>query len=135
MSSAVNGFFCTSVWPPKRPFSAISVEGPSTLAAEKGQFDGQSDVQKKPFTAEDIRFTQSKNGKTLYAIVLEIPADGKVTVKSLANGSANWPNKIGSVHLVGSWGKLKFSRDESGLHVTLPEKFAGKTAFTLKIRA
>ena len=65
-----------------RPWK-IYGEGPSTVVAEKGRFDGQSDVQKKPFTAEDIRFTQSKDGKTLYAIVLAFPADGKVTIKSL----------------------------------------------------
>jgi hypothetical protein len=31
--------------------------------------------------------------------------------------------------------KLKFTRDENGLHVTLPEKFGGKTALALKVRA
>src|SRR5205085_3562186 len=106
----------------------------STQSAEKGQFDGQSDVSKKPFTSEDIRFTQSKNGKTLYAIALELPKDGKITVKSLAAGSDKWPSKIGSVRLVGG-GKLKFTRDEAGLHVSLPEKFDGKIAFALKVRA
>jgi alpha-L-fucosidase len=109
-------------------------EGPSTLAVEKGRFDGQTDVQKRPFTAEDIRFTQSKDGRTLYAIVLEIPPHGNFTVKSLASGSANWPGNIGSVRLAGG-GKLKFTRDDTGLHVMLPEKFAGKIAFALKIRA
>ena len=116
-----------------RPWK-IYGEGPSTVVAEKGQFGGQTDVQKKPFTAEDIRFTQSKDGKTLYAIVLEIPKDGKVTVNSLAANSANWPGKIGSVHLVGG-GKLKFTRDETGLHVSMPEKFDGKIAFALKIKS
>jgi hypothetical protein len=38
------------------------------------------------------------------------------------------------VRLVGG-GKLKFTRDETGLHVSLPEKFAGKIAFALKIRS
>ena len=121
-----------------RPWK-IYGEGPSTESSEKGHFDGQKDVGSKPFTAEDIRFTQSKDGKTLYAIVLEIPKDGKVTVKSLAAGAENWPGKIAGVKLVGSggWfggGKLKFTRDESGLHVSLPEKFAGKTALALKIQ-
>ena len=116
-----------------RPWKVFG-EGPSTVTEEKGHFGGQTDVQKGPFTAEDIRFTQSKDGKTLYAIVLEIPKDGKVTVKSLAAGSANWPGDIGSVRLVGG-GKLKFTRDEAGLHVSLPEKFDGKTAFALKIRS
>ena len=116
-----------------RPWK-IYGEGPSTVVAENGQFGGQRDVSNKPFTPEDIRFTQSKDGKTLYAIVLVIPKDGKVTVKSLASNSANWPEKIGSVRLVGS-GKLKFTRDETGLHVSLPEKFAGKIAFALKIQS
>jgi len=115
-----------------RPWKTYG-EGPSTIETEKGRFDGQKDVQTKPFTAEDIRFTQSKDGKTLYAIVLEIPANGEVTVKSLASNSANWPGKIGGVRLVGG-GKLKFTRDETGLHVALPEKFTGQTAFALKIQ-
>lgn len=122
-----------------RPWK-IYGEGPSTAAAEKGQFDGQTDVSKKPFTAEDIRFTQSKDGKTVYAIVLEIPKDGKVTIKTVGTRSEYWPGKIGSVRLVGSAGwfgdkKVKFTRDETGLHVALPEKFNGKIAFALKIRS
>ena len=115
-----------------RPWKVYG-EGPSTKAAEKGQFDGQKDMSDKPFTPEDIRFTQSKDGKTLYAIVLELPKDGKVTVKSLAAGSEQWPGKICSVRLVGG-GKLKFTRDADGLHVSLPEKFNGKTALALKVR-
>ena len=119
-----------------RPWKTFG-EGPSTVVADKGQFGGQKDVQKKPFTAEDIRFTQSKDGKILYAIVLEIPKDGKVTIKALASNSANWPGEIGSVRLVGSswWSKLEFTRDENGLHVSLPKKFTGKIAFALKIKS
>jgi len=122
-----------------RPWK-IYGEGPSTVTAEKGQFDGQTDVAKKPFTPEDIRFTQSKDGKAVYAIVLETPKDGRVTIKSLAAKSEYWPGKIGSVRLVGSAGwfgdkKLKFTRDETGLHVSLPEKFNGQIALALKIRS
>jgi len=116
-----------------RPWKVYG-EGPSTAAAEKGRFDGQADVSGKPFTPEDIRFTQSKNGKTLYAIVLEVPKDGRVTVKSLAANSELWPGNISRVQLVGG-GKLRFSRDASGLHVWLPKKPDGKTALALKIRS
>lgn len=116
-----------------RPWK-IYGEGPSTQSSEKGHFDGQADVSKTPLTAEDIRFTQSKNGKTLYAIVLATPKDGKVTVKSLASKSVNWPGKIDSVRLVGG-GKLKFTRDEAGLHVQLPSQFDGKIALALKVRS
>ena len=116
-----------------RPWSIFG-EGPSTVVAEKGRFGGQTDVQKKPFTAEDIRFTQSKDGKTLYAIVLAPPTNGQVTVKSLASNSPQWAGKVGSVRLVGG-GKLKFTRDENGLHVTLPGKLPSQTAFALKIQS
>jgi alpha-L-fucosidase len=115
-----------------RPWKMFG-EGPSTQTSEKGQFDGQADVSNKPFTSEDVRFTQSKDGKLLFAIVLEIPKDRKVTVKSLATKSEYWPGKISRVRLVGG-GKLEFTRDERGLHVKLPENFDGKTAFALKIQ-
>jgi hypothetical protein len=66
--------------------------------------------------------------------VLEISRDRRITIKSLASDSAHWPDKIGSVRLIGG-GKLKFTRDQDGLHVTLPEKFSGKMAFSLRIRS
>jgi alpha-L-fucosidase len=107
-------------------------EGPSTHASEKGQFDGQRDVSQTPLTPDDIRFTQSKDGQTLYAIVLAIPTNGSVTVQSLGTDSSYWPGKIGSVRLVGG-DALSFNRDENGLHVTLPQGFDGKTALSLRI--
>jgi alpha-L-fucosidase len=116
-----------------RPWKIFG-EGPSTQSSGKGQFDGQADMSNKPFTSEDIRFTQSKDGRTLYAIVLNIPKEGQITVKSLATNSTNRPGIISGVRLVGG-GKLKFTRNESGLHVKLPEKFDGKTAFALKIQS
>jgi alpha-L-fucosidase len=116
-----------------RPWKVYG-EGPSTVSAEKGSFGGQRDVQKEPFTAEDIRFTQSKSGKELYALVLAPPADGKVVIKSLAGASPQWPGKIGRVRLLGASGKLNFSRDETGLHVTVPGKLPNPIAFALKIQ-
>ncbi len=116
-----------------RPWKVYG-EGPSTVAVEKGRFGGQSDTQKKPFTAEDIRFTQSKDGKTLYAIVLAFPPDSKITVKSLGSNSSYWSGKISSVRLLGTSGKLKFTRDENGLSLSLPDKKPCDIAFALKIK-
>jgi len=117
-----------------RPWK-IYGEGPSTAAVEKGRFGGQTDVQKKPFTAEDIRFTQSKDGKKLYALVLALPANGQITIKSLASNSPDWPGKIGRVHELGKFWGLKFSRDENGLHLTLPKNQPSQIALALKIEA
>jgi alpha-L-fucosidase len=116
-----------------RPWK-IYGEGPSTKAVEKGQFDGQRDTSSKPFTSEDVRFTQSKDGKTVYAIVLAFPTNGVVMIKSLANNSPHWPGKIGSARLLGA-GKIKFTRDENGLKFTLPEKKPCEIAFALEVRS
>ncbi len=115
-----------------RPWT-IYGEGPSTSTVEKGQFGGQTDVQKKPFSAEDIRFTRSKDGRTLYAIVLEIPADGKVTIKSLGTASPQWRGSVRNVALLAG-GDVTFTRDKAGLHVKLPEN-PGTIALALRIRS
>jgi alpha-L-fucosidase len=119
-----------------RPWKIFG-EGPAATAQEKAPFDGagEKDVSSKPFTSQDIRFTQSPDGKVLYAIVLAVPDDGQVTIKSLAGNSPYWPGAIGSVHQLGKFGKLKFTRDENGLHLTLPKKQPSLIALALKIQS
>ncbi len=72
------------------------------------------------YTAKDIRFTTK--GDTLYAIALGWPDGGKITIKALASNSPYYQGEIKSVHLLGSFWKLKFTRDENGLTATLPAK-------------
>ena len=60
------------------------------------------------FTAQDIRFTAK--GDRLYAIILAWPEDGRITVKSLGEGSALSKLKIKTVELAGSKAKLKWNR-------------------------
>ena len=117
-----------------RPWK-IYGEGPSTLKPEKSSVDGLTDVQNKPFTAEDIRFTQSKDGETVYAIVLAAPTNGTVTIKSLAIGTTYLTRKIGRIRLLGDSSILKFTRDKNGLHVTLPDKLPSAIAVALKIQS
>lgn len=107
-------------------------EGPSTEVSEKGQFDGQKDVSEIPFSSSDIRFTQSKDGKRLYAIVLEIPSNGIVTIKALAAGSPHFSGTIGGVKLLGG-PALKYTRDIEGLHLILPKDFSGKIALAVEL--
>lgn len=82
--SKINGeaIYATRPW-------KIYGESPSTTWHEPAGHhqDAIKAVAASPFTAEDIRFTQSKDGKTLYAIVLAIPPEGKITIKSLAADS------------------------------------------------
>ncbi len=117
------GIFATRPW-------KVYGEGPSvTTAAPQGQFGGARDV--RPYTAEDIRFTSK--GDSLYAFVMAWPADGKVTIKTLAQGSEHYPKNVARVEMLGSRGPLAFSRDTARLVVTLPETKPNDYAYALRI--
>ncbi len=125
---AVNGegIYSTRPW-------KIYGEGPAADADSSNTKASKSDVSKTPFTSQDIRFTSSKDGQTLYAIVLGWPADGKVAIKSLAHGAPNYDGEIGNVQLLGSDKKLAFTRNGSALSVTLPTERPCDIAYILKI--
>jgi alpha-L-fucosidase len=82
-------------------------------------------------TASDIRFTTK--GDALYAVAMGRPEGGKIVVKALASNSAHYPGGIGRVQLLGSSAKLEFSRDETGLAVSVPDSAASDYATALKI--
>jgi len=109
-----------------RPFVVFG-EGPPDLAST-GNFNEE---KARPYTAEDIRFTTK--GETLYATALGWPASGKITITTLAKGSACYPKEIGRVELLGTKGALPFTRDGKGLTVTMPEKKPNEFAYALRI--
>jgi alpha-L-fucosidase len=112
-----------------RPWRAYG-EGPSvTSPAPTGQFGGARDV--RPYTSEDMRFTAK--GDVLYAFAMAWPENGTLTIKSLAQGSADFPREIARVELLGARGPLVFARDASGLVVNLPAAKPDDYAHTLKI--
>jgi alpha-L-fucosidase len=91
-------------------------EGPTKMG-------GGSFTQPTAGTASDVRYTRSKDGDAVYAILLGWPGNGKevtlsaVTTSRFAVGS-------GKVFLFGPAGgdatSLQFAQDGAGLHVTLP---------------
>ncbi len=87
---------------------------------------------KHQYTAEDIRFT-TKDG-FLYAIALDWPGDGKLTIKSLNSESELYTKKIRSVSMLGSNSKIKWFRDEDALIIKLPKEKPCEHAFAFKIR-
>mgnify|MGYP000713246367 CR=1 FL=1 len=105
-----------------RPWK-IYGEGPTEVI--EGEF---SDTKREDFTSEDIRFTTQ--GETLYAIVLGQPENGKICVKSLAQGSEHYPQAIGQVTHLASGKTLEWSRDASGLHCDIQ---SDEAAIVLKI--
>ena len=84
------------------------------------------------YTAKDIRFTAK--GATLYAIALDWPSDGVLVIKSLARPSPYLDGEVASVLLLGSEARLKWTRNEGGLAITLPAGKVCDYAYSFKIR-
>jgi alpha-L-fucosidase len=110
-----------------RPF-AVFGEGPPDVKGSANFNENSA----RPYTAEDIRFTTK--GDALYAFALAWPADGRLTIKTLARGSALYPREIGKIEPLGrEGGALTFTRDATGVVVALPEKKGDDFVATLKI--
>ena len=71
------------------------------------------------YTARDIRFT-SKGDGTLYAFVMGWPTEKQITIRSLAKLPGVTGN-IGSVTLLGHQGAVKWTHDDKGLTIQLPD--------------
>lgn len=103
-----------------------------------GVSGGMFNEGRQQFGADDVRFTQSKDGTTLYAFFLGWPKDGKVNIRSLRTGEDNKPalldKNIESLSLLGARGKIQWLRDAGGLHVTLPATKPCENAFALKMK-
>ncbi len=99
----INGeaIYGTHIW-------RTAAEGPTKM--REGMF---SDNGSYDYTPEDFRFTAK--GGSLYATCLCYPSDGKVTIKSLRNGSPL--AAIKDVALLGSNRKPTWFRDDEGLHI------------------
>jgi alpha-L-fucosidase len=108
-----------------RPF-VVYGEGPTAVI--EGPF---GDTKRRAFTSEDVRFTT--RGDTLYAIVLDWPASGRVTIRSLAQASPHLPGEIASVELLGSRDPVQWTRAEDGLRVKVSAARRGTHAFALRI--
>lgn len=107
-----------------RPWKVYG-EGPTEVIG--GSFN---DTKRAAFTSRDIRFTT--RGDTLYAVALGVP-DGELTVQSLGSNLRLYVSEVGDVQLLGSDARVRWSRDESGLHVALPTGIRRQHAVALKI--
>lgn len=89
-------------------------------------------------TSSDIRFTRTKDEKTLYAHVLGWPADGKVNIASLGSDRAVNITGLDSVQLFGetegSYIAVSTTQNTDGLLVTLPATKPGEAfGYVLKL--
>jgi len=108
-----------------RPWKTFG-EGPASEgAALSGQ--GFNEGKGKPFTAEDVRYTVSKDGRTLYAIVLGWSA-GTALFKSLGTDARPLDRPIAGVTLLGR-GNVNWKQTPAGLEITgIPSAPAGDVA-------
>jgi alpha-L-fucosidase len=97
----------------------------------KSHAKGGSFNEDHAYTADDIRFT-SKGDDTLYAFALGWPADHKLVIRSLGK-YPGVTGKITKVSLMGFAGDVKWTDDENGLSVELPETKPADFAIGLKI--
>jgi alpha-L-fucosidase len=110
-----------------RPWT-IYGEGPATEAAKELPM---YQLNRLKFQSTDIRFTTK--GDVLYAIALGWAPDGKMVIKSLAEGSANYPRQIRKVELLGAKSELRWTRTEQGLEILLPDKPPCQYAYSFRI--
>lgn len=96
-------------------------EGPTEVTST--EFEEASSVE---FTDADVRFARTPDGDAAYAVVMDWPADGEVTIETrvhdrlAALDDDDTAQGVESVELLGH-GPLDWSEDEAGLHVTFPD--------------
>jgi alpha-L-fucosidase len=111
-----------------RPWNSFG-EGPSTETKKTAPYQ----LSQLKFDHTDIRFTTK--GKTLYAIALGWPTDGKILIRSLAEDAADYPHHIRKVELLGATSELKWTRGAQGLAIRVPDVPPCKYAFSFRILA
>lgn len=102
--------------------------GEGDTAVEVGHM---SERKNQPFTAKDVRFTQTENA--FYAIVLGWPGT-EVTITSLGSGSSIKAEDIHNISMLGSDEPLAWTQDENGLTISTPNQRPCDHAYTFKIR-
>ncbi|MCX2432586.1 alpha-L-fucosidase [Pedobacter sp. GR22-10] len=100
-----------------RPWKIFG-EGPAQQAAAALTAQGFNEGKGKSFTVEDVRF--ATKGDVLFATIMSVPQKDVIFIKSLAENSPYYRQKINKVELVATGAPLPFSRTADGLKVTFP---------------
>jgi alpha-L-fucosidase len=101
---------------------------------ELSERSGRGDEEmKEVYSAEDVRFTRSKDGKTVYAILLGWPGDGTaVTIRSM--NERDFPTPVHDVKLIGHHGPIQWHRTSEGLTLRMPARKPCDYAYCFRIR-
>ena len=111
-----------------RPFI---VHGYGTASANDGKHGGQSATVE--YTAEDVRFTVSKDKKTLYFFFLGKPNTGeRIKVRSLAKHRYPTNSPIKKITILGSGEEVQWELTTNDFYLTLPNVELNEIATVLK---
>lgn len=102
-------------------------EGPNVRMGDRDR--------RSPYTHQNLRFTRSKDGRTLYVVQLAWPGAGeRFTVTSLAAGRPGADLGVEGVALLGCDEPIDWARDEQGLHITSPAAAPDELAVAYRVR-
>ncbi|TWU36155.1 alpha-L-fucosidase [Novipirellula artificiosorum] len=108
-------------------------EGPTQ--EPEGGFKSHAKFTNLQYSEKDVRYTQSKDGKNVYAMILGWPGAGKtVTLKSFGKLNPGASTEVDVVSLVEGGDSLQWSRDDDGLHVVMPAAAPNEIAIAIKIQ-
>jgi alpha-L-fucosidase len=113
-----------------RPWKVFG-EGPAISSAAPLSAQGFNEGKGKPFTAEDVRFTQK--GDVLYAIALGWPTQ-PLKIKSLGKQANLLEKQIANIQLLGSDEKIQWSRDDDALTIEPAQNKPSDVAVVFKIQ-
>jgi alpha-L-fucosidase len=109
-------------------------EGPASAGAEM-RAQGFNEGKGKPYTAEDYRFTQSKDGRTLYVIGLVRPT-APLAVAALGSAAGQLDRPIASIEMLGSATPVQWTRTPDALVLDVAPSAAldGPAVFKVSLR-
>ncbi|PTX92206.1 alpha-L-fucosidase [Verrucomicrobia bacterium LW23] len=108
------GIFATRPW-------KVFGEGPASEGAPI-RAQGFNEGKGKPFTPQDVRYTTSKDGNTLYIIVMGWP-DKPLELKSLGKKSGHLEKGVAAIELLGSKEGVTFAQSDDSLTIqSIPAK-------------
>jgi alpha-L-fucosidase len=113
---------------------AIYATRPWMVFGEGPGVNQSARANRSAYTASNIRFTRSKDGKAIYAILLGWPgAETNVLVKTFARDQPGGAVRVKAVHLLGSALPVVWRQDEAGLHLQTPAQAPSSIAISYRI--
>ena len=113
---------------------AIYATRPWMVFGEGPVVNQSARANRSAYTASNIRFTRSKDGKMIYAILLGWPgAETNVLLKTFARDQPGAAVRVKTVHLLGSALPVVWSQDAAGLHLQTPAQAPSSIAISYRI--